>query len=467
VVRDLYETETASFWKDAPEVTRGELSPEQIQTEVFLLPAAAAAEMDGSFTNTQRLVQWHDKAADPPGDARSDIAFTVDLGTRLKQLYATSSDARDLPIQALVWNYMDPASPGAEPSAEQILREINGYTIGDGKPVAGFHELRDDGSTACGGWVYSGIFAPDPAHPAGLNRAANRRGDDWVSAGWAFSWPSNRRILYNRASADPAGDPWPKEARLARAKTLGKFAGYVYWGHSADHPSDGRRWVGVDVPDFPVTKRPDAPALVGSSGMDAHDGVSPFVMKSDGKGWLFAPTGLLDGPLPTHYEPYESPIANPMYTQQANPVLLSWSIPGNEYAPVGSPEYPHVLSTYRLTEHHLSGTMSRWLPWLAELQPELFAELSPEHAQELGIRNTDWVQISTPRGSIRAKALVTRRIRPFVIRERTIHHVGLPWHWGYKGISQGDVVNDLSALVGEPNVTIHEAKVFVCQVRKG
>ncbi len=489
VVRDLYETETASFWKDSPEVARGELRIEDIKTEVFLLPAAAAAEMDGSFTNTQRLVQWHDKAADPPGDARSDIWFTVHLGRRLKEVYAGTAEPRDRPIQALAWDYLDrnpqiATQNNDEPSAELILKEINGFTAADGRPVAGFHELKDDGSTACGGWVYSGIFAPDSEHPSGLNRAANRHGDDWISLGWAWSWPANRRILYNRASADLVGRPWPKEARLARQKTDGKFAGYVYWKpqqQAAGEPEasasgsaiggltpPARRalgsWVGVDIPDFPLTKPPDAAAKPGAAGMDAHDGASPFVMKSDGKGWLFVPTGLVDGPLPTHYEPYESPVENVVYRQQANPLTKVWNVPGNEYAPVGSAEFPCVLSTYRLTEHHLSGTMSRWLPWLAELQPELFVELSPEHACELAINNTDWVRIITPRGAIRAKALVTRRIRPFTIRGRTIHHVGLPWHWGYKGISTGDVVNDLSALVGDPNVSIHEAKVFVCRV---
>jgi formate dehydrogenase major subunit len=508
VVRDLYETETASFWKDSPEVARGELRPEDIKTEVFLLPAAAAAEMDGSFTNTQRLVQWHDKAAEPPGDARSDIWFTVHLGRLVKDLYADSHEPRDRPIRSLVWSYVQvgrvegvegarvtaksgsAASPSSttstfsnEPPAETILREINGFTVADGRPVAGFQELKDDGSTACGGWVYSGVFAPDVEHPLGENRAANRQGDDWLSLGWAWSWPANRRILYNRAAADPDGRPWPKEARLAHEKTGGKFAGYVYWQQEDQavgsrqsavvsgpqrstlnaQPSPGR-WIGVDVPDFPVTKPPDAASKAGATGMDAHDGRSPFVMKSGGKGWLFAPTGLIDGPLPTHYEPYESPIENVVYRQQSNPVTKVWTVAGNEYAPVGSVEFPCVLSTYRLTEHHLSGTMSRWLPWLAELQPELFVELSPEHAAEIGIANTDWVRITTPRGSIRAKALVTRRIRPFAIRGKTIHHVGLPWHWGYKGISTGDVVNDLSALVGEPNVTIHEAKVFVCRV---
>ncbi len=471
VVRDLYETETATFWRDSPEVQNGELNPRDIHTEVFFLPAAAVPEMDGSFTNTQRLVQWHDKAVDPPDYARSDIWFTFHLGRRLKELYRASRLERDLPIQALVWNYLDegqqPLAPQGrgqgegewrikdEPSAELILKEINGYDWRTKRALDSFTELKDDGSTACGAWIYTGIYA------SGRNQAARRRGDDWVSPEWGFSWPANRRLMYNRASADLEGNPWPKEARLARAHPRGgrTFRGFVYW--------EAGRWVGLDVPDFPVTKAPRAPAQPFGVGLDYHDGASPFIMKGDGKGWLYVPSGLLDGPLPTHYEPYESPVPNIVYRQQTNPVALVYNVPGNSYAPVGSSQYPHVLSTYRLTEHHLSGAMSRWLPWLAELQPELFCEISPEHAAEIGVANTEWVVISTPRGSIRAKALVTPRIQPFHLRDRKVHHVGLPWHWGYKGLTTGDVVNNLSALVGDPNVNIHEAKVFVCQVRKG
>jgi formate dehydrogenase major subunit len=465
VVRDLYETETASFWKDSPEVQDGRLRPEDIKTEVFFLPAAAVPEMDGSFTNTQRLVQWHDKAVDPPDDARSDAWFTYHLGRLLKELYADSRQPRDRPIQALTWDYLDPKANEEwrikdEPSTELVLKEINGYRwpagsahpLKDGAPLRSADELRDDGSTACGAWIYTGIYAD------GRNHAANRQGDEWVSSGWGFAWPGNRRILYNRASADPQGNPWPKEARLAKAEG---HRGYVYWD------AERKRWVGLDVPDFPASKPPDAKAEPNGVGLAAHDGTSPFLLKADGKGWLYVPTGLVDGPLPAHYEPYESPVANVVYRQQANPAALVWKVRGNPYAEVGSPDYPCVLSTYRLTEHHLSGTMSRWLPWLAELQPELFCELSPEHAAEIGVGNTDWVRITTPRGSIRAKALVTRRIRPYRLRDKVVHHVGLPWHWGYKGLTTGDVVNDLSALVGDPNVTIHEAKVFVCRVSKG
>jgi formate dehydrogenase major subunit len=491
VVRDLYETETASFWKDSPEVKNGTLKPEQIDTEVFFLPAAAVAEGDGSFTNTQRLVQWHEKAVDPPDDARTDIWFTVHLGLKLKEMYKDSKKKRDRPIQALVWDYIDPEQNKEwrikdEPSSRLVLKEINGYhvlhpalgatagapaaagiswgkSLKEAAPLTSFAELRDDGSTACGAWIYTGVFAGDKNH------AADRKRDDWVALNWGFSWPNNRRLMYNRASADPDGVPWAKEARLARehgprgpdGRPLHR--GYVYWDDVK------KSWVGVDVPDFVLKKAPGTKADPEGVGLAFHDGASPFIMKADGKGWLYVPNGLVDGPLPTHYEPYESPVENVVYPkQQSNPVALYWKVSGNELAPIGSAEYPHVASTYRLTEHHLSGSMSRWLPWLTELMPELFCEISPEHAAQIGVGNTDWVRVSTPRGSIRAKALVTRRIRPFRLGGgKVVHHVGLPWHWGYKGISTGDVVNDLSALVGDPNVTIHEAKVFVCNVSKG
>jgi formate dehydrogenase major subunit len=469
VVRDLYETETASFWKDSPEVHSGRLRPQDIQTEVFFLPAAAVPEMEGSFTNTHRLVQWHEKAVDPPGEARSDLWFTFHLGRKLKELYRRGRETgrRQVfpePIENLVWDYLDEDENREwrikdEPSAERVLREINGYDVATGEPLASFADLQDDGSTACGAWIYTGIYA------GGHNHAANRQGDEWVSLGWGFSWPANRRMLYNRCSAGPNGEPWSKEARLARTYSRDgrRYSGYVYW--------DGQRWTGFDVPDFVADKSPTAQGRPGAVGLAGHDGASPFIMKGDGKGWLFAPSGLVDGPLPAHYEPYESPVQNAVYPrlqQRGNPATLVYDVPDNPYAPVGSPRYPHVLSTYRLTEHHLSGTMSRWLPWLAELQPELFCEISPEHAAEIGVGNTDWVVISTPRGSIRAKALVTRRIRPFRVgrERRTVHHVGLPWHWGYKGVATGDVVNNLSVLVADPNVTIHEGKVFVCQVAK-
>jgi formate dehydrogenase major subunit len=497
VVRDLFETETASFWKDSPEVKNGtNLKTENIKTEVFLLPAAAVAEGDGSFTNTQRLVQWHNKALNPTGDRRTDLWFTVHLGLRLRKLYEFSDETRDLPIKSLVWEYIDEEENKRwgttdEPSAYLVLKEINGYkvekgvSLRDATALAALGDIKDDGSTAAGAWIYTGVFAPieQAERPAALiggsaaaaavegkrghNHAADRQGDAWVSPGWGFSWPANRRILYNRCSADLDGQPWPKEARLARAHYWAggrDLRGYVYW--------DGKKWVGLDVPDFAVGKAPTAAADPKGVGLATQDGASPFIMKGDGKAWLYAPSGLVDGPLPTHYEPYESPVENAVYPEHPkNPVAFHWKIPSNELAATGSKEFPHVLSTYRLTEHHLSGQMSRWLPWLVELMPELFCEISPEHAAEIGVLGhphpPQFVKITTPRGTIKAKALVTRRIRPFHLKgNRVVHHVGLPWHWGYKGLTTGDVVNDLTALVGDPNVTIHEAKVFVCNVEK-
>jgi len=409
VVRDLYETETATFWKDSPEIHSGELSADKIGTEVFLLPAAATAEMDGTYTNTQRLLQWHDRAADPPGDARSDLWFTYHLMRRLKALYADSKSPRDQPIPALTWDYLDEEENAGwkvkdEPSARLVLKEINGTFVETGKPVKGFGDLKSDGSTACGAWIYSGVYAPTKEEPDGHNFAANRGPTtDWVALNWGFAWPANRRVMYNRASADPAGDPWPKEARLARQFGHGS-RGYVYWDAEAASPDPARpgevvrgRWVGLDVPDFPPTKPPTAKANPDGLGLDFHDGASPFLMKADGKGWLFAPSGLVDGPLPTHYEPYESPVRNPVYPgQQSNPATKVWPIAGNPYAEVATAEFPCVLSTYRLTEPHLSGSMSRWLPWLAALQPELFVEISPEHAEEIGAANLDVVSIATP-----------------------------------------------------------------------
>ncbi len=449
VVRDYFETETAAFWKNSPEVKSGELKTADIQTEVFYLPAAHVAEMAGSFTNTHRLLQWHEKAVDPPGDARSDIWFTYWLGVRLKKLYESSTLPRDQGIKALTWDYApDPQHTAAfqikdEPNEPEILKEINGYTMADRKPIRGFGDIKDDGTTAVGNWIYTGVM-PDE----GVNLAANRKPDNYVSLGWGFNWPANRHIMYNRASARPDGQPWSERKK------------YVWWDENE------KKWTGYDIPDFAANKPPDAPAKPDGIGLDAQKGTDPFIMKADGKAWLFAPSGLVDGPLPTHYEPVETPVTNPVYKQQSSPVYKHWDSDVNKLSPVGDPNFPYVITTYRLTEHHLSGVMTRWLPWLAELQPELFIELSPELAEERGLKNLDVVRISSPRGAIRAKALVTRRIRPFTIDGKTVHLVGMPFHWGYQGVVTGDSTNDLSALIADPNVSMHEGKSFVCNIEK-
>jgi formate dehydrogenase major subunit len=423
-----------------------------IKTEVFLLPSAQVAEMEGSFTNTQRWVQWHEKAVDPPGDCRSDSWFTHQLALRLKKLYADSTLPRDQGFKAMLWDfdydqgkYPTDTKIQGEPDAHKILKEVNGYKSDTKEHLATFGDLKDDGSTTCASWIYCGVF-PKPDQ----NRAASRQPDQDNKPGsnlnWAYSWPANRRILYNRASARPDGQPWSERKK------------WVWW--------DGQKWTGYDIPDFTPTKAPNTPAKPDGTGLDAHSGTDAFIMKADGKAWLFAPTGLVDGPLPTHYEPVESPTRNPLYKQQNSPVYKLWKRDDNALAGVGDPKFPYIISTYRLTEHHLSGVMSRWLPWLAELQPELFIEISPELAEEKGIANTGLVKVSTPRGDIRAKALVTRRLRPFTIDAKTVHHVGMPWHWGYMGIVTGDVVNDLTSFVGDPNVSIHEGKCFTCNVEK-
>jgi len=455
VVRDVFPIETATFWKEGPDSP----DPATIKTEVFVLPAALVAEKPGTLTNTQRLVQWHDKAVDPPGDCRSDLHFIYHLGHRLRELYKGSSAPRDQGLLTMTWDYaQEHEGPERlpdgtvsrihdEPSAAKVLKEINGYTVADGTQVPGFDALKDDGSTACGCWIYAGVF-PDERH----NRAADRIYDPsaplGVAPNWAFAWPANRRMLYNRASADPEGKPWSERKK------------YIYWDERQG------RWVGPDVPDFPATKRPDYRGDKYAPGMDAIDGDAPFILKADGKGWLYSPSGLKDGPLPTHYEPVESPVANLLYKQRTNPSVQLDQTPLNPIAPM-SPDYPIVLTTYRLTEHYLSGPMSRFDSWLNELQPAMFVEMSPALAAERGVAHGDWVLISSPRSTIEARAMVTPRIQPLRVGGRVVHQVGLPIHYGYSGEVTGSQANELSAIESDPNVSMHESKAFTCQIRKG
>ncbi|MEK6234567.1 MAG: formate dehydrogenase subunit alpha, partial [Planctomycetales bacterium] len=228
-----------------------------------------------------------------------------------------------------------------------------------------------------------------------------------------------------------------------------------------------QQWTGEDVPDFPVSKPPDYQPSPDAQGMDAHPGDAPFLMQRDGLGWLFAPEGVIDGPLPTHYEPLESPVRNALYPQQSNPMANWFHRPENPFAKPGDSRFPHVLTTYRLTEHQTGGGMTRFVSRLAELQPELFVEISPELAGELNVANGDWIAVVTPRGGIEARAMVTRRLRPLQIAGRTVHQVAVPFHWGYAGPSTGDVANDLTPMSGEPNVAIHESKALVCVVIPG
>jgi formate dehydrogenase major subunit len=448
VVRDLIEIESASFWHDAPELETGELQTEKIGTEVFLLPAASHVEKNGSFTNTQRMLQWHFKAVEPHEDCRSDLWFTYHLGLRIREKLRDSDDPRDRAILALDWHYPT-EGPTQDPSADTVLREIGGWD-GDGRALASFGALKADGSTACGCWIYCGCYTDEVNQPA---RKKPGQEQDWVALEWGWAWPLNRRILYNRASADPEGKPWSERKK------------YVWWDEEQG------RWTGYDTPDFTATKRPDYVPEEGAKADAAIRGDRPFIMQADGRSWLFVPSGLRDGPFPTHFEPQESPVRNPLYGQQSNPVRKQQQSRLSPFNPTageeGAERYPYALTTFRLTEHHTAGGMTRSVPYLAEVQPEMFCEVSPALAAERGLENGGWATIITARTAIEARVLVTDRLRSLEIEGRTLHTVAVPWHWGSRGLVTGASANDLFGLALDPNVLIQEVRGATCDIRPG
>ncbi|CAN5734977.1 formate dehydrogenase [soil metagenome] len=459
VVRDLVEIESATFWRDSPEVEAGEIVAEHCQTEVFFMPAAAHVEKDGTFTNTQRLLQWHDKAVEPAGDCRSDLSFTYHLGRRIREKLlsapATAADPKNRPLFDLTWDYptrSDPTRPLDEVEADAVTREINGWHA-DGTPLSGYTQLADDGSTACGCWIYCGCYAD------GVNQTRRRRPgweQDSIAAEWAWAWPDNRRVLYNRASADPDGNPWSERKRL------------VWWDAEAG------RWTGRDRPDFVPDLAPHTTPPEDATGVAAISGSDPFIMQADGKGWLWAPTGLADGPLPVHYEPHESPVRNPLWAdRQANPARVRPAHPinpdnaGSDGSMPPDNPYPHVLITHRIAEHHTAGGMSRFQRRLSELAPELFCEVDPELAARAGLEHGGWATLVTSRSAIEARVMVTRRMRPLRIAGRRVHQIGVPYHFGPNGIATGDGVNDLLPIAMDPNVQIGEFKVATCDIEPG
>ncbi|OGO05906.1 MAG: formate dehydrogenase-N subunit alpha [Chloroflexi bacterium RBG_13_56_8] len=436
VVQEIVETETVGFWK-AP----GE-NPADIQTEVFVLPAADAMEKEGSIVTSGRLIQWRPKVANPSGQALADDQILNLIGRELQELYAAEPGDFADPILHLTWDY------GAQMDIEKVAAEINGYYTTDndegkkGDVLVNFSKLKDDGTTACGNWLFSGYWYPVSDGEGNILPATKRRGQkDPGGLGmypyWAFSWPVNRRIIYNRCSADLNGNPWAEDKAL------------IWW--------NGEKWTGYDVPDFVATKAPDAPG-----------GRDPFIMKPDGKGWIFG--ALNEGPLPEHYEPLETPVStNAFSSQMHNPVIKIWKTnEGQDIGDnIGSPDkFPIVATTYRVCEHWQAGGMSRWLEWLTECQPEMFVELSNELAAEKGIENGEMVKVRSARGEIEGVAIVTARFRPFHVNGKVVHQIGLPWHFGWGGLATGDSANELTPHVGDGNTTIPEYKAFLVDVEK-
>lgn len=436
---DMFENETASFWQ-APG-----MNPAEIDTEVFILPAAAGYEREGSKANSGRWIQWMWKCQDPPGEAKADLWIVNELFKRLQKLYETHGGALPEQITRMFWNY---DGLDGEVDIVKVCKDLNGYRVSDGSLVTNFVGLQADGSTACGNWLYSGYYN-NYNDPATKRRIRETEGIG-SNLGWSFAWPLNRRIVYNRASSDLQGRPWNPNAPV------------VWWSEAQ------QKWVGNDIPDIPGTWTLK------------YSTENPFIMLPEGRGRLFAAhigypfLEVGDGPLPTHYEPAESPVPNLLYPGATyNPISQRFYTDHTVETEAERARYPYIITTYRLVEHYQSGIVTRNIPWLNEMMPELFLEISEELAAELGIQNGDRVIVESKRlfkdgkqDGIEAKACVTRRIQPMMINGEKQHVVGLPWHWGYKGLSTGAIANDLSPSVGDANTTIPESKAFLCNVRR-
>jgi formate dehydrogenase major subunit len=435
VVMDPLQTETARFWENHGEFNPND--PAKVATEVFELPTTSFAEDEGSLVNSGRWLQWHWAGGDAPGEAKSDVWIMAQLRKRLVALYQKEGGAFPDAMLNLTWNYADPDHP----TPEELTKELNGSVLADvpdpadptkkllekGKQLVGFGVLRDDGATACGNWIYSGSFTEagnmmarrDNRDPSGLG----------VHSNWAFAWPANRRVLYNRASCDMQGKPWDaKRAILA-------------W--------DGAKWSGPDIPDIAPTAKPDT--------------VMPFIMTDEGVGRLFARKGLKDGPFPIHYEPFESPVANVIAPKiRGNPVARVFKGDMEQFGT--SAEFPFAATTYRLTEHFHYWTKHNRVN--AILQPEFFVEISEELAKLRGITKGQWVRVDSARGYVKAKALVTKRIKPLICDGKTVHVVGIPIHWGFMGAARkGFGANTLTPFVGDANIDTPEFKAFLVDIK--
>ena len=444
---NMFDNETGSFWKGPG------MDPKKIKTEVFFLPCANSMEKEGSITNSGRWMQWRYKAANPPAQAWPDGQILMKLGKTLKYLYKKDKNAvLPEPIVNLKWDY----STHGEFDPHKMAKEINGYFLKDitvkgkkfkkGDLVPSFAYLQADGSTSSANWLYCNSYTSKGNMSARRKREKSGIG---LNPEWAWCWPVNRRIIYNRASVDKSGKPWDKEHPVIEFKGKVENGKYV-----------SKKWVG-DVPDggwYPM-QNPD--------GSDRKDTKYPFIMKPEGHAHVFGP-GRADGPFSEHYEPVESPVSKqPFSSQLASPVAVTYSTNMDIYKP-DNPKYPYVCSTYRVCDHWQTGVMTRWQPWLLETQPQLFVELSKELGRELGIKNGDKVVVESARGKVEAVAVVTIRLRPFQIEGNTVHEVGLPYHFGWVHPKDGgDSANLLTPSTGDPNTRIPETKAFMVNIRKG
>jgi len=434
VVMDPLDTETARFWENHGE--HNDVETAKIQTEVIQLPTTCFAEDEGSLTNSGRWLQWHWAGGTPPGEAKHDAWIMAQIHLRLKALYQKEGGAVPEPILNLDWRYKDPGNP----SPEELAKEVNGSVLEDvadpndptklvlqkGKQVVSFAALRDDGTTACGCWIYSGSY-----NEAGNNmtrRDTSDPDDTGVYPKWAWSWPVNRRILYNRASADIGGKPWDASRKL------------LWW--------DGAKWTGYDVPDIAPTAKPEV--------------VGPFIMNPEGASRLFTRGLMRDGPFPVHYEPFESPIANPIAPKvRGNPAARVFRGDLEQFGT--AKDFPYAATSYRLTEHFHFWT--KHVQPNAVTQPEFFVELSEQLAKEKGIKSGGWVRVWSNRGSVKAKAVVTKRITPLTCDGKTVHIVGIPLHWGFTGVARkGFGPNSLTPYVGDANIETPEYKAFLVDI---
>jgi formate dehydrogenase major subunit len=449
---DLWLHETADFWTyqgwerpvDNPIVPK--LTPADIKTEVFFLPAAAVYEKEGTAASTSRWVQYRWKGAEPVGESKSDLWIYNELAKKIKKVYAGSKRVEDEPIVNMTWEV---ENEHGHDDPVVVAKELCGYSVADGKPVEGFAKLMDDGSTACGCWVYCG--ATTIKDGKFLYKTQLRNQEDPSGLGiypnWSWAWPMNRRIVYNRCSVQPDGvTPWPgdEQRRL------------IWWDplKSADpsKPEVLGTWTGVDVPDFIKTTGPDKPAFTGA-----------FIMRPEGKGCLFAAkNSMKEGPFPEHYEPWESPMPPIINKEPVNPAAIIWE-PDKHGT---SDKYPIIGTSFRLVEHWQTGALTRNLPWLAELMPNMFVELSEELAREKGIKNGDNAIVSTTRGDVEAVACVTKRLKPFNLNGKTVHEVALSWQYGFKGFATGDPANRLTPHIGDGTTVCPEYKAWLCDIRR-